>query len=220
MDLVSYNIATLNINTITSTTKINALRTFAHVMDLDIIFLQEVENTELSLPGYTVLCNVDHTRRGTAIALKDHIRFSHVERSLDSRLIYARVNKTTLCNVYAPSGSVHRAERERFFNYTIPYYLRHRTEHTILAGDFNSVIRPCDATGINTSPALQTIIQQLQLQDLWVQLRSNEAGHTYVSHNSSARLDRIYTSLGLRQHLRATQTHPMDGGIGLSAHTF
>lgn len=92
----SFNIATININTITNTTKINTLRSFARTMELDIIFLQEVENEQLVLPGYNLISNVDHARRGTAIALKDHIVFSHIERSLDGRLIALRVHNTTL----------------------------------------------------------------------------------------------------------------------------
>ncbi|EDS40485.1 pol-like protein [Culex quinquefasciatus] len=71
----------------------------------DIICLQEVENEELTLPGYNIVFNVDHSRRGTAIALKDFIKFTHVEKSLDSRMITLRVLNTTIANVYAPSGN-------------------------------------------------------------------------------------------------------------------
>lgn len=207
MEYTSVNIGTININTITNTTKIQALRTFIRTLDLDIVFLQEVENEQLALPGYNVVCNVDHARRGTAIALKQHIKFSHVEKSLDGRLLALRVQNTTLCNVYAPSGSVFRAERERFYNNTVAYYLRHRTDHVILGGDFNCVIRQCDATGSNSSPALQSTVTQLRLYDAWLQLRSRETGYTYITHNSSSRLDRLYVSSGLRQQLRTTAVH-------------
>lgn len=121
MDLTSYNIASININTITSPTKLNALRNFVTNQWLDIVCLQEVENEQLTLPGYTVVCNVDHTRRGTAIALKPHISFSHVEKSLDGRLIALRVQDTTICSINAPSGASHRAAREQFFNGTLAY---------------------------------------------------------------------------------------------------
>lgn len=151
---VSYNVATININTIANEAKLNALRTFCRTMDLDIVFLQEVENAQLAIPGYNVVTNVDHSRRGTAIALKEYIRFSHVEKSLDGRLIAVRVENTTLANIYAPSGTALRAERERFFQNTIAFYLRHNTDHMMLAGDFNCVLRPCDASGYNHSPAL------------------------------------------------------------------
>lgn len=207
MQHTSVNVGTININTITNTTKLAALRTFIRSTDLDIIFLQEVENEQISLPGFNVICNVDHMRRGTAIALKEHIRYSHVEKSLDGRLLALRVHNTTLCNVYAPSGSVHRAERERFFNHTIAYYLRHRTDHIVLGGDFNCVLRPCDATGNNPSPALRNTVQQLQLHDVWQQLHPRETGYTYITHNSSSRLDRFYVSNGLREQLRTAHVH-------------
>ena len=112
MELISYNIATINLNTITNATKLNALRTFAQTMELDIILMQEVENAQLFIPGYNIICNVDHTRRGTAIALKEYIRFSNVEKSLDGRLIAIRIADTTICNIYAPSGTALRAVRE------------------------------------------------------------------------------------------------------------
>lgn len=192
MDLTSYNFATININTITNTTKLDALRTFLRTMELDIVFLQEVGTEQLSLPRYTVVCNVDHNKRGTAIALKEHIQFSHVEKSLDSRMVSLRVNNTTLACVYAPSGSAARAARERFFNGTIAYYLRHQTDHIILGGDFNCVLQQRDSTGYNMSPTLQATVRQLRLCDVWEQLRARDDGPTYITQNSASRLDRFY----------------------------
>lgn len=207
MDFSSYNIASININTITNTTKLNALRTFLRTMDIDIAFLQEIENEQLLLPGYSVVCNVDHSRRGTAIALKEHIRFTNVEKSLDGRLIALRVQNTTLCNIYAPSGTALRAERERFFLNTLAYYIRHPSEHTLIAGDFNCVLRQSDATGHNHSPALHATVQQLQLIDVWQKIHPNMPGHTYITHNSSSRLDRVYISKSLQNQLRSADTH-------------
>lgn len=176
-------------------------------MQLDIVFIQEIENEHLTIPGFNIIANVDHSRRGTAIALRDHIRYSHVERSLDGRLVALRVHDTTLCCIYAPSGTVYRAQRERFFNDTIAYYLRHRTEHVLQAGDFNCVLRQCDATGYNMSPSLQATVRQLKLHDVWLKLRSRDAGHTYITSNSSSRLDRMYVSTSLCEHLRRVETH-------------
>lgn len=207
MDLISYNVGTININNITSTNKLDALRTFLRTMELDIAFLQEVENDQLTLPGYSVTCNVDYNRRGTAIALEDHIRFDQVERSLDGRILSLRVNNTTLVCVYAPSGTAARAERERFFNTTIAYYLRSRTEHMIVGGDFNCVLRQCDSTGANVSPALQATVRQLQLYDVWEQLRARESAPTYITHNSASRIDRFYVNGELRRQLRTIETH-------------
>ena len=165
----SYNLATININAISNATKLEALKTFIRTMDLDIIFLQEVCISDLSLPGYNVICNVDVTGRGTAIALRQHLKFSHVERSLDSRLICVRLeNNATLCNVYAPSGSQRRAEREDFFGRTLPFYLRNACNHVILAGDFNCVLQPKDVTGArNFSLSLQNAVSNMGMCDSW-----------------------------------------------------
>lgn len=207
MDFLSYNIATVNINTISNPTKLNALRTFIRTMELDIVFLQEVENEELTIPGFNVLCNVDNMRRGTAIAIREHIRFSHLEKSLDGRLTAVRVSNVTLCCIYAHSGNQMRAERERFLNTTVAYYLRHNTPHVILAGDFNCVLRQCDGTGTNTSPSLQATVNQLQLKDTWAILNPRSQGHTYITHHSSSRLDRIYVTSELVNQLRAADVH-------------
>ena len=120
--------------------------------------LQEVENEQLSLPGFVVVANVDHARRGTAIALKTNIPFSHVEKSLDGRLIALRAQDVTIVNVYAPSGRAQRAAREDFFNSTLAYYLRNRSAHLIIMGDFNCVLRSCDSSSPNTSPSLRTAV--------------------------------------------------------------
>lgn len=207
MSFISYNVASININNITSPTKLNALRNFIGSQNLDIVCLQEVENEQLSLPGFVVVANVDHARRGTAIALKSHIQHSHFEKSLDGRLIALRVQDVLIVNIYAPSGTAQRAAREEFFNTTLAYYLRNRTEHVILMGDFNCVLRPCDSSSPNTSPSLKMTVQQLQLLDIWERLYPRDEGFTFVSRNARSRLDRIYVSTGLREHLRAANTH-------------
>ncbi|XP_062558021.1 uncharacterized protein LOC134222893 [Armigeres subalbatus] len=132
------------------------------------------------------------TERHSAVAAKEHIYVTHVEKSLDSRLTALRVHDTTICNVYAPSGTAQRAAREEFFNGTLACYLRHHTDNVILAGDFNCVLRACDSSSSNTSPSLKTAVQQLQLYDVWEKLCPRDAGFTYVCRNARSRLDRIY----------------------------
>lgn len=204
MDYQSFNIGTLNINTISNQNKINALHNFTRTHDLDILFLQEVYSDELFIPGYTVICNVDHNRRGTAVALKHHIKYTNVEKSVDSRVIALRLQgSVTLVNVYAPSGSQQRTHRETFFNTTLAHFLRHQTNYTILAGDFNSVINARDATGEgNHSLALKNTVQQTRLKDVWEALHGTRVEHTYITHNSASRIDRVYVSSNLRDQLR------------------
>jgi exonuclease III len=47
-------LATININSITATTRVGMLQDFIRTNDLDLIFLQEVSTLDfLSIPGYT-----------------------------------------------------------------------------------------------------------------------------------------------------------------------
>lgn len=209
MDLNSYKIATINLNNITNQNKINALQSFLRLQEVDIALLQEVENDKLVLNGFNIVFNIDHTHRGTAVALKSHIRFSNVERSLNSRLISLRIHDSvTIINIYAHSGSQNRALREDLFNFTLPYYLRNRTEHVIIGGDFNAVIHPRDATGeSNFSLALKNSVQQLHLHDVWDVLNRGNTQYTYITHNSASRIDRLYVSPSLRDNLRCADTH-------------
>ena len=59
VDLLSYNFATLNINNISNQTKVDAFKTFVRVNEIDIIFIQEVENDRLEIPGFELFFNID-----------------------------------------------------------------------------------------------------------------------------------------------------------------
>lgn len=104
-ELISYKIATVNINAVRCDTKISALATFIRSGELDIVFLQEVARTNIDIPGYRIEYNVDERRRGTAIAFKSYFNCSRVNRSIDSRLISLCINGVTFINVYAPPGT-------------------------------------------------------------------------------------------------------------------
>lgn len=199
----------INMNTITNTNKINALLSFARLMSIDILLLQEVSSSDLALDGYNVFTNVDHHLRGTAIALKPHIQTLSTERSLDGRLITVKLpGDVLICNIYAPSGTQNRNYRENFFNETIAYYIRNAPDNIILGGDFNAVISAKDATGTNShSPALQRSIKNLHLTDTWELLYRDRVEYTFIRPNASSRLDRIYISEKLKPHLRTASVH-------------
>uniref|UniRef100_A0AAG5DMJ3 Reverse transcriptase domain-containing protein n=1 Tax=Anopheles atroparvus TaxID=41427 RepID=A0AAG5DMJ3_ANOAO len=203
------NFASININAMSSPNKINALITFLRTVNADIVFLQEVYDPNLTLPGFNTVTNVNETNRGTAIALKDHYQFSHVERSLDSRLISVRFeNSTTLCNIYAPSGSHRKQEREVFFNRTLANHLRSATQHVLLAGDFNSIIMSKDATGCgNISAALKNVTKSMSMCDSWEALKGNYVEYSFIARGFGSRIDRIYVSSNLKSQLRNTDMH-------------
>lgn len=117
---VSYNVGSINTNAVSSTNKVSSLRSFVRLMDFDIVLLQEVECANLCIPGYNVITNVDNAKRGTAIALKAHIPYSNVQRSLNSRILTVKVDSVTICNIYAYSGNQNFSAREDFSKNNCP----------------------------------------------------------------------------------------------------
>lgn len=204
---ISYNIGSVNICAMSSVTKIQSMCSFFRLMDFDIVLLQEVENSRLSIPGYTVITNVDERKRGTAIALKAHIPYCNVQRSLDGRIICVNVgNCVTVCNVYPPSGTQNTSSREHFFRQSLPFYLQQSTPNLILGGDFNCVVSAKDATGSsNHSQSLKQLLDSLKLCDTWDCVHKNQIAYSFVRPNCASRIDRIYVSSSLVSSLRTSE---------------
>lgn len=199
---ITYAIATINVNGISNVTKIDAVRTFVRLMDLDIVFFQEVDGEHFDMFGYDLIYNIDHGKNGTAIAIRSTIRYDMVEKSLDTRVIKLRVNeRITVCNIYAPSGSNRRAQRESFFSETVPYYLRNISEYTVMGGDFNCIENSSDSSNVrcaNFSTNLKSITQNLRLQDSWNVAYPSRTEFSFIRAGFGSRIDRIYVSQNLK----------------------
>ena len=125
LHMITTNIATLNINGITSTTRMQMLRNFINKHDIDIFFMQEVTHPSLdNLNGYTVHYTIGTSQRGPAIDARDDIELSNLTRMPSGRAIAAKFKGIWLVNIHAPSGAAKRNERERFFNTDLTYILR------------------------------------------------------------------------------------------------
>jgi exonuclease III len=72
--------------------------------------------------------------RGTALVAKQHCQLSNVERTPSGRAIAATLNGTRIINVYAPSGTAKRAERESFYNQELATFLDNANSDLILGG--------------------------------------------------------------------------------------
>lgn len=202
----SYTFATINLNGISNTTKINALRDFVYTLDLDIVALQEVVGDCISIPGYAMIMNIDETQRGTAIGVRNGIGVKQVHRSLDARVICIELgndeNMIKIVNLYAPSGSNNRSARELFFNQTVPQFLLNHPAHVIMLGDFNSVIESRDATGVsNMSPMLKILCDSLNLTDVWKHF-NRQIDYTFSRGRSMSRIDKIYVTQACLQNTR------------------
>lgn len=187
-------------NGISSRNKIDALRAFVFLMELDIILLQEVTE-EIEINGFDSHSNLDYRKRGTAILIKSHIKTSRVQRSIDSRILSIQIDDhLTICNVYAPSGTTHKAEREKFFTDSIQHYINHGSGKLIIGGDFNAVIDKKDANHTsNHSQSLKFLVQTLNLSDAWEIVHKMVVDYTFVRNGSGARLDKFYVCEELKK---------------------
>lgn len=85
MNVLSYNIGSVNLNGISNQNKIDALRSFIFLMELDIVMLQEVTE-QIEISGFESFTNIDYNKRGTEILVRSHIKTSRVQRNIDSRI--------------------------------------------------------------------------------------------------------------------------------------
>jgi exonuclease III len=125
MPLNVIKIATLNINGITSKTVVGMLTEFVRRHDIDILFAQEATSTEvLNLYGYETHLNIGASIRGTAILARRELHLTNITTLPSGRAIAAVYKGIQLINVYAPSGTTKRNDREQFFNVELPYLLQ------------------------------------------------------------------------------------------------
>ena len=197
----TYHVATININGITAPTKRNMLTTFILQQSLDIVCLQEVTNSEITqIPGYTAYVNIGTENRGTAIIVKEGFRTSDVTRLQSGRGITIKINDIYYVNIYAPSGTAKKKEREEFFNNQLPILIPITPGEIVLAGDFNCIINPLDTTGTTPySRTLASFINTSRLQDVW-DINIAPRGFTHYTTHAASRLDRIYVTKQLLTH--------------------
>jgi len=203
-------VGTLNFNGMTASTRVGMFTDFIHRQDLDIIFLQEVTNPDiLQITGYALYHNVGTTIRGTAILMRNGMNLTNIHKLPSGCAISAKYNNLKLINVYAPSGTARRTERESFFNTDLPQFLYTALSNTIIGGDFNCVLNPADTTGtFHTSRALADIVKRLNLIDTWKQ---DPLRPTYTHHHptGATRIDRLYVSQDLSQRKSGIETVPI-----------
>ncbi|KAJ4429252.1 hypothetical protein ANN_26255 [Periplaneta americana] len=163
--------------------------------DIDVLLLQEVNNDNFEFlgPQYEYVVNTGENNRGTAIIYLAGMDIEQVETHPSGRVISMNINNTQFINVYLPSGTNYRQERENFISKEIPFYLRHRYNRLLIGGDWNCVLHAKDQTGkYNPSPALENLTRELQLMDTWELFHGNDVEYTFRRQNVSSRLDRFY----------------------------
>jgi exonuclease III len=139
--------------------------------DIDILFDQEVTSTEvLQISGYETYQNIGASIRGTAFLAKYGLHLQNIVALPSGRAIATVCQGIRLINIYAPSATAMRTEREKFFNAELPFLLRTDYKHMIFGGDFNCVLHPIDALGhFNPSQTLTELVRGFELRDAWNQ---------------------------------------------------
>ena len=137
------------------------MENFLHTWEIDILLVQEVTKQVLhNLRGYQTLYNIGTNCRGTAIIAKEGITFENITRIPSGRAIAARFNDCWLINIYAPSGTAGRQDREALFTCELSHVLTQPANNILMAGDFKCTLEKGDATGtLNQSRALTSIIR-------------------------------------------------------------
>ena len=133
-------------------------------------------------------------RRSTAIIARGGINLENIIMSPTGRAMAAKFREIWLINVYTPSGTAMKQEREHFFNSELPYLLTGEMGYIMLGGDFNCILGASNtAGGITYSPALVELVHGLELIDTWLGNPTRKV-YTHYSASGATRIDRIYAT--------------------------
>jgi exonuclease III len=136
-------IASININGIRSPTRVGTLMDFLRKHDIDIALIKEIVDPEIvCINGYLAHTNIGPDMRGNAITDRKDLHITQIDRIPSGRAIAAEFNGTRLINVYAPSGTSKRTQRECFFLTELPNLLSADSHSILLGGDFNCTLYP------------------------------------------------------------------------------
>jgi exonuclease III len=148
--------------------------------DIDIALIQEIVDPEsMCINGYLAHTNIGSDMTGTTIIARKDLHITKIDRIPSGRAIAAEFHGTRLINVYAPSGTLKRTQRECFFLTELPALLSADSHSILLGGDYNCTLHPSDSTG---SPApsrvLEETIRGLALKDTWDRTPSCQSIYT------------------------------------------
>jgi exonuclease III len=98
-----YKKATVNINGVSSNTRIKMLEEFMHKQDIDIVLLQAVTSPNINtINRYTAHISQGNEGRGTTILTKDGLPVHHLP---SGRGIATEFDRVWVIKVYAPSDA-------------------------------------------------------------------------------------------------------------------
>jgi exonuclease III len=133
------------------------LEDFMRRQEIELILLQEVTQDTISAIGnYTAHINIGTDGRGKAILAKEGFTLTNIQKISSGRGISATLQGIRIVNIFAPSGSEKKREREVFYNGEVATLLLIANTGIILAGDLNCVISNAGSTGESQQSARKT----------------------------------------------------------------
>ena len=201
-------IASLNVNGIRNTLRIQSIKHYIEKFHIHILFLQEthVDNLKLGreiedeLGGKVYWSFTQPDQRGVGIFISNRldINIAKFHHDIEGRLIYVDIDTNIdlrLINIYAPSHD--KKGRKQFFRDLIHVVNTSRT--IILGGDFNCVeninldkIGGNPTTGTEGIKELNDIKMATSLTDIFRHYNPDKIATTWKSKEIATRLDRFY----------------------------
>jgi hypothetical protein len=110
------------------------------------------------------------------------------------------------CNIYAPSGTSNKQEKEEFYNVELTYPLWSIPPTMIIGEDFNCVLSRTDCTrNMNHIKALHKVVRGFDLTDAWEPIPPRAIHMNYTPHGA-AHLEPMYVSPNLRSRKSGVET--------------
>ena len=187
---------------------------------LDLIFLQEIKLTQEELDAkikkLNFQCSVnnaeDSSKPGTAVLWRSSIQLKEVLTIVVGRAQLVFLGGTALLNIYAPSGSGAKHDRNRFFACDIFRAVNlYPFSSWLVSGDFNAILSPLDVEngfgfGQKNCPMLADLIKLKNLTDVFRHVNPGKAEFTFFRPNvSPSRLDRIYITTELLNEVTSVE---------------
>jgi exonuclease III len=99
----AFKIATLNINGVSSPTKLRILADWLRRQDVDVRFLQEATTPDIGqIPGYTTYYNIGTTMMETVILARSTLQLIKITLLPSGRAMAATLGELRIFNIYVP----------------------------------------------------------------------------------------------------------------------
>ena len=183
---------------------------------IDILHMQECRVTSETFQkcdfikaNFQIFANNSESEYGTCSLVKNNIEVKNVKIIPGGRIIAFDIDDTTLFNIYLPSGTAAKAEREEMVGSLLSNMMLDAGHRGIAMGDFNCLDNALDATHSaeqKISSSLKRFTKIHSWQDCYRKLHPNSRAFSfaYKRHmgeagltEGAARLDRSYSWGGL-----------------------